>query len=310
MQLQPLDIISQWSSKNCCGKKLTNCCFLRSSRSSSKLVTSTSLSVCIKADIRACPPVSWAENKNKSLVEHKIYIVIRKLTIVFAPSSQIKPSFVTVLIFPPALLSASNNVTFKPWDFSLHAAASPLQPKKSNPQISSHTNETRIGYKTENRTNLEQSIKRKIFLATENSTKLPPKKKLTSRIPCLHCPSQTTNRPKIIKIQSKPIPDASTNNSNLLSLSITWTLANQNHNHYQNISFCKMPHILQSSMWQRHFIQAPASKPIWERLACMTTSILTNPWINPISVWPLKIIQQYQKLTIKNQSSKLSPLPN
>uniref|UniRef100_A0A7C9DWW6 Uncharacterized protein n=1 Tax=Opuntia streptacantha TaxID=393608 RepID=A0A7C9DWW6_OPUST len=75
----------------CCD--IGNCCFLRSSRSSSKLVTSTSLSV-----------------------------------IVFAPSSQIKPSFVTVLIFPPALLSASNNVTFKPWDFSLYAAASPLMP--------------------------------------------------------------------------------------------------------------------------------------------------------------------------------------
>lgn len=43
-----------------------------------------------------------------------------------APSSQIRPWSETLLNLPPARPSASNTVTFKPCDFNLYAAASPL----------------------------------------------------------------------------------------------------------------------------------------------------------------------------------------
>lgn len=48
------------------------------------------------------------------------------VTIVLAPSSQIRPLWETLLNFPPTPPEASNTVTSKPRDFSLYAAESPL----------------------------------------------------------------------------------------------------------------------------------------------------------------------------------------
>ena len=56
---------------------------------------------------------------------------------VFAPSSHVRPSAELLLIFPPALPSASKTVTLRPFDLSLYAAASPLNKFwKSQAQIS------------------------------------------------------------------------------------------------------------------------------------------------------------------------------